>query len=114
MSRALLPAMLNALLAVLFAGGVYVDQSTHDAPEGHYNGHLGTLPPGHAKPDNIPTWQDVKPADRRGCRPVPLGKAPMPYALLLVNERGQVGRLVIGRPFPEGDVWVVGVCDREV
>lgn len=109
------------LVGVVFAAG-YVTSSTHNVPEGGYNGHLGTLPPGYDKPRNMPTWDSVPPAERHGCRPVPKHIGELPPVVIAIDQSPESN--VVRMTFREAlyrnttatwadDVWVVGICEQE-
>ena len=95
-------------LAVGMAASAAVAGVTHDAPEGGFNGHLGTLPPGHGKPDNVPEFRP-----HPGCTP----EIRLADRLLVVDQDGRYREMAFDEATRRienaawvDDVWVVGTC----
>lgn len=101
-------SLLTGLLAVMFLTAVAVAGMTHDAPEGNYNGHMGTLKPMTGKPHNVPEFVPTP-----GCTP----EVELADVLLVVDYDNDVIRM----PYDEverrqaskswaDNVWVIGSC----
>jgi hypothetical protein len=110
MTKNRISLLIHTILPVAMGAAIAVSGMTHDAPEGHYNGHLGTLPPGHAKVHNDPSFVPTP-----GCRP----EVRLTDTLLVIDWDSEVHRMdydeVEDRVRDGGtnwanDVWVIGSC----
>lgn len=101
---------MNLLLPVAMTAAMAISGMTHDAPEGHYNGHLGTLPPGYGKPHNHqPAFKE-----HPGCTP----EMRLSDMVLIVDWDGEYRRMAYDEAERRrtnknwaDDVWVVGTCN---
>lgn len=104
------------LLIVAIGLAVFVASVTHDAPVGHYNGHMGTLQPDSGKPDNVPTWAEYRTAPAaQGCHVQREGE--LADTVVVVDQDNRVRRMGTDvaeeRATSSGwvdDVVVIGVC----
>lgn len=104
---------LSLVPVVLLFAAAGISHMTYDVPEGGYNGHLGTLPPGYAKPDNVPDWADEFLAEHPDCG----HEGGAPDHVLAMDYDGVLLELPIDIAFERiendtwvDDIWIVGAC----
>lgn len=110
MTKNRISLLIHTLLPVAMGAAVAVSGMTHDAPKGHFNGDMGTLPPGYGKPHNKPSFT-----------PTPRCQAEvlLTDTLLVTTWDAKVKRMDYdevedrvndGKANWANDVWVIGSC----